>query len=71
MTLTKEQIKEAVQAHAEIDKTTHEGLLDAVIAYNEENGSTPAREKLQKELEKHVEKTDDGHDELLALVDGI
>jgi len=71
MALTKEEIRGAVQDHADTDKTTHEGLLAAVVAYNEENGSTPEREKLQKELEKHVKKTDDGHNELLALIDEI
>jgi len=71
MALSKEEIKSAVEVHRDTDKTVHEGLLAAVVEYNAENGSTPEREKLQKELEKHVEKTDEGHDELIALIEDI
>ena len=58
--MTKEELVAAIQAHANDDESVHQVLLEAVQNFD---GDT---DKLEKILVKHIEKTDQGHIDLIA-----
>ena len=58
--MTKEELVAAIQLHSDEDAAEHAGLLAAVQAFD---GDT---KKLEKMLVKHTDKTDKGHDNLIA-----
>jgi len=58
--MTKQELIDAIQAHSDDDATVHAGLLEAVQNFDADT------DKLLKILEKHIEKTDQGHIDLIA-----
>ena len=63
--MTKEQLLDALQAHKADDALVHQNLLEAVQGFD---GDT---KKLELELDKHIKKTDDGHDNLIAIANDL
>ena len=63
--MTKSELIDALQGHINDDAAVHQALLEAVQNFD---GNT---DKLEKELEKHIKKTGNGHQVLLELANDI
>ena len=63
--MTKAELIDALQGHISDDAAVHQSLLEAVQGFE---GDT---DKLEKELEKHIRKVDDGHQVLLSLANDL
>ena len=63
--MNKSELLAALQAHKSDDSSAHQGLLEAVQGFD---GDT---KKLELELDKHIKKTDDGHDNLIAIANNL
>lgn len=63
--MTKSELIDALQQHINDDAAVHYSLLEAVKAFD---GDT---DKLEKELDKHIKKTEDGHQVLLELANDL
>jgi len=63
--MTKSELIDALQGHITDDAAVHQVLLEAVQGFD---GDT---EKLEKELDKHIRKTEDGHQALLELANDL
>ena len=63
--MTKSDLIDALQQHINDDAAVHQTLLEAVKGFD---GDT---DKLEKELDKHIKKTEDSHQTLLELANDL
>ena len=63
--MTKQELIDALMGHIEGDADIHQTLLEAVQNFD---GDT---DKLEAELDKHIKKTEDGHQKLLELANDL
>jgi len=63
--MTKQELIDAIQAHSDDDATVHAGLLDAVQNFDADT------DKLEKILVKHIDKTNQGHIDLIAEANAL